>query len=254
MHQLDVAIDSSITHYVTPFAALMNAASETAAMATLQDAVRELGFDHTMYAVIPQPKVNFDEVYLRSNYAEAWREHYDSNNLRNSDPTVEHCFKATSPFVWMPQSFTTEAQQELYEEAAAFGLRVGVTLPIHGPAGEVGMLTCVRDQAPGAGFVNDLQHILGRLSLLRDVAFDSMRKYMLPDETADAPPVLTARELHCLQWVAAGKTSWEIGRILRISEAGVNFHISNLRSKFGVNKRNDVVLKAIRQGLINLPG
>lgn len=66
-------------------------------------------------------------------------------------------------------------------------------------------------------------------------------------------PTLTARELDCMRWMAAGKTAWEIGRILGISEAGANYHISNLRSKFGVSRRNDVVLKALHMGLIKLP-
>ncbi len=76
------------------------------------------------------------------------------------------------------------------------------------------------------------------------------------DSSACAPgqqPALTARELDCLHWMAAGKTAWEIGRILSISEAGANYHISNLRSKFGVSRGNEVVLKALHMGLIKLP-
>jgi LuxR family quorum-sensing transcriptional regulator LasR len=92
------------------------------------------------------------------------------------------------------------------------------------------------------------------LALLRDVAFDWTSKYIRVADAQEKPPALTARELDCLQWMTAGKTAWEIGRILSISEAGVNFHISNLRTKFNVSKRNDVVLKAIRLGLVSLPG
>jgi LuxR family quorum-sensing transcriptional regulator LasR len=154
----------------------------------------------------------------------------------------------------MPHSFKTPEQQALYEEAAAFGLKVGVTLPIHGVAGEIGMLTCVRDENPGPAFLKDLNENLGGLSLLRDVAFDSLQQYMHAAVAPADVPSLTARELDCLQWMSAGKTAWEIGRILNISEAGVNFHISNLRTKFGVSRRNDVVVKAIRFGLITLPG
>ncbi|WP_376767374.1 helix-turn-helix domain-containing protein [Paludibacterium denitrificans] len=38
---------------------------------------------------------------------------------------------------------------------------------------------------------------------------------------------LTPREKECLSWVSAGKTSWEIARILNVAEATVIFHISN---------------------------
>ena len=241
--------------FFATYDALMNARDEADTVARLQAAAQGLGFDKVLFAVIPRPKVSIGDIYLRSNYPEQWRDHYDRHNLRDADPTVEYCFKSSSPFVWMPQSFKTPAQQALYEEAASFGLKVGVTLPIRGAGGEIGMLTCVRDQMPGPAFLKDLGHNLGGLSLLRDVASDSLHQYVhasvAPVEEA---PNLTARERDCLQWMCAGKTAWEIGRILSISEAGVNFHISNLRAKFGVSRRNDVVIKALRLGLITLPG
>ncbi|MBB3223611.1 helix-turn-helix transcriptional regulator [Pseudoduganella umbonata] len=241
--------------FFSPYDALMNAADEPDAVLRLQAAARELGFDNVMFAVIPQPKLNIGEVYLRSNYPDRWRDYYDRNNLRATDPTVEYCFRSSSPFVWLPQSFKTAEQQALYEEASAFGLKVGVTLPIRGVDGEIGMLTCVRDGNPGPDFLKDLNQNLGALALLRDVAFDSLHQYVhAAPPPAEAAPVLTARERDCLQWMCAGKTAWEIGRILSISEAGVNFHIANLRGKFGVSRRNDVVIKAIRLGLIDLPG
>jgi LuxR family quorum-sensing transcriptional regulator LasR len=241
--------------FFSPYDALMNAADEPDAVLRLQAAARELGFDNVLFAVIPQPKVDTGEVYLRSNYPGQWRDYYDRNDLRAADPTVEYCFRSSSPFVWLPQSFKTPEQQALYEEASAFGLKVGVTLPIRGVDGEIGMLTCVRDGNPGPDFLKDLNHNLGALALLRDVAFDSLHQYLhaAPAPASEAP-VLTARERDCLQWMCAGKTAWEIGRILSISEAGVNFHIANLRNKFGVSRRNDVVIKAIRLGLIDLPG
>lgn len=64
---------------------------------------------------------------------------------------------------------------------------------------------------------------------------------------------LTAREREVLQWSAFGKTSWEIGQIFRCTEAGVNYHFSNIRRKFDVSSRWTAVLKAVEQGLIDLP-
>lgn len=246
--------DVSGFEFLSSFDPLREASSDADALKKLHGAAQDLGFDQIMFAVIPQPKISTKDVYMRTSYPAEWRNLYERQNLREVDPTVEYCFKSTAPLVWMPQSFKTSAQQSLYEEASAFGLRVGVTLPIHGPSGEVGMLTCVRDQAPNAAFVKDLGQQLGSLTLLRDVAFDSMKKFIHAGEEAEEVPTLTARELDCLHWMAVGKTAWEIGRILSISEAGVNFHFSNLRNKFGVSKRNDVVLRAIRFGLISLPG
>jgi LuxR family quorum-sensing transcriptional regulator LasR len=64
---------------------------------------------------------------------------------------------------------------------------------------------------------------------------------------------LTVREQEILQWSAAGKSSWEIARIFNCSEAGVNYHFCNIRRKFGVSSRWAAVVKALAQGLIQLP-
>jgi diguanylate cyclase (GGDEF)-like protein len=61
---------------------------------------------------------------------------------------------------------------------------------------------------------------------------------------------LTPRELECLQWSAAGKSSWEIATILGVSESAVNFHMANIRGKFDVGSRRQAVVQAIRYGLI----
>jgi LuxR family quorum-sensing transcriptional regulator LasR len=64
---------------------------------------------------------------------------------------------------------------------------------------------------------------------------------------------LTGREKEILQWTAAGKSSWEIAQIIQCSESGVNYHIANIRRKFGVRSRWIAMMKALEQGLIHSP-
>ena len=68
-----------------------------------------------------------------------------------------------------------------------------------------------------------------------------------------APPAvrLSPRESACLHWAAAGKTSWETGRILEISESTVNFHLRNASRKLQVRGRRAAVAAAIRRGLLH---
>ncbi|HWK71261.1 helix-turn-helix domain-containing protein [Pollutimonas sp. M17] len=63
---------------------------------------------------------------------------------------------------------------------------------------------------------------------------------------------LTQRELSCLQWAALGKTSWEMGMILGLTERTVNFHIHNACRKLGVHGRQAAITAALQAGL--LPG
>lgn len=61
---------------------------------------------------------------------------------------------------------------------------------------------------------------------------------------------VTPRETQVLGWIAVGKSDWAIGRILRISDKTVNFHVENAKRKFGVATRLQAVIAAMRQGVI----
>lgn len=85
-------------------------------------------------------------------------------------------------------------------------------------------------------------------------ALETAQRENKPFSTADTVPLrLTPRELECLQWCALGKSTWEIGQLLGISEAAVNFHMTNIRNKSGVSSRRLAVDKAIRLGLLRSP-
>jgi LuxR family transcriptional regulator, quorum-sensing system regulator BjaR1 len=57
--------------------------------------------------------------------------------------------------------------------------------------------------------------------------------------------LLTAREKTILSWIASGKSSWEIAKILSISTHTVNTHIEKALIKLGAANRVEAVAKAI---------
>jgi LuxR family transcriptional regulator of spore coat protein len=65
--------------------------------------------------------------------------------------------------------------------------------------------------------------------------------------------LLTERQHDCLYWAAQGKTSWEIGCILGISERTANFHISNTCDKLAVRTRQAAITAAMSQALLSPP-
>lgn len=62
--------------------------------------------------------------------------------------------------------------------------------------------------------------------------------------------LLTNREKECLCWTLKGKTAWEIGVILGISQSTVVTHLNNGREKFGVYSKHQAVIHALNQGII----
>ena len=61
---------------------------------------------------------------------------------------------------------------------------------------------------------------------------------------------LTDRERDCLAWCAAGKTAWETGQILKLSEWTIVYHLEKAKRKFGLTRKQQVVARAIALGLI----
>ncbi|WP_229445215.1 LuxR family transcriptional regulator [Massilia sp. Leaf139] len=228
---------------------LLEATDATAWRQALFELTHSLGLDKVMYAVVHSRHAQYENAFVQTNYSEEWRERYDAERFAYVDPTVSHCLTSTLPIVWEPEAFGSEGARILYEEASFHGMRTGVTLPIHGPGGEVGLLGLASDAAPGAAFARDIGQRMASLTLIRDYAFAASLPFSHMDGHAEVPR-LTRRELEVLNWVMAGKSSWEISMINRCSEATVNFHLANVRQKFNVNTRQQAVVKAIALGLL----
>lgn len=62
--------------------------------------------------------------------------------------------------------------------------------------------------------------------------------------------LLSVRESEILGWVAIGKSNWEIGQILGISQFTVNNHLKSIFKKLFVTNRIQAVTKAIALSLI----
>jgi len=61
--------------------------------------------------------------------------------------------------------------------------------------------------------------------------------------------IVSAREIDCLKWMAAGKTAWEVSTILGISERTVRFHLNAAREKLKCTTTTQAVAKAVSQQL-----
>lgn len=215
----------------------------------------ELGYERTLLAILPDrdAPVEPEYAFLLSNYPSEWLHKYTAEKMHHIDPAFTHCMSKSTPLIWKPDVFFGRKQKGIYEEACGHGLRSGVTLPIHGAQGELGILCFVSDAKPSKRLQRETHNIFPELTYLRDFILETSQRFMLPSDNKSPEKSLpvTPRELECLKWCAAGKSSWDIAQILHCSEAAVNFHFSNLRRKFSVSSRQQVVVKAIRSGMIH---
>ena len=64
---------------------------------------------------------------------------------------------------------------------------------------------------------------------------------------------LTQRELEVLQMIVDGKSNKEIATVLDLSANTVAVHRANIMSTLGIHKTAELVVYAIRSGLVNVP-
>ena len=233
------------------FTGLLEAPTEENWSDTVFSMAKNIGFEQTLFAVLKSKDEPIENAFLRSNYAKDWRTTYDNQNLGYVDPTVTHCLKSNIPLLWTPDCFNKPAQQNMYEEATSYGLRTGIIFPIHGPNGEFGMMSFVSEHLDNPATQKDMMQSMASLAIIRDYVFESSKKF-LNYRTQEAEIALTPRESEVIHWSVAGKSSWEISRILSCSESTVNFHLSNIRQKFNVNTKQQAIIKALKLGLIQL--
>ena len=64
---------------------------------------------------------------------------------------------------------------------------------------------------------------------------------------------LTARELEVLQYIVSGKSNKEIASQLKLSVNTVAVHRANIMDTLGIHKTAELVVYAIRHGLVSIP-
>ena len=183
-----------------------------------------------------------------------WRAHYDANGLAKSDGILGWGKNTAAPTTWMTfrqDQETQGAKTQIYDQAGEFGLHDGFYLPIHQHDGSILAVSMMASQKlPETRSTLAALHMLAVYYHLAAERLGLVAK-PLPASPPERP-VLTRRQLECLKWVRAGESSWEIGRILNLSEHTVNEHLQAARRRLGVRTTTQAVLEAAARGLIAL--
>jgi LuxR family quorum sensing-dependent transcriptional regulator len=61
---------------------------------------------------------------------------------------------------------------------------------------------------------------------------------------------LSAREVECLQWAAAGKSDADIAVLVGIRPATAHFHIEQAKRRLGVRSRVEAVAVGVLRGIL----
>jgi LuxR family transcriptional regulator, quorum-sensing system regulator BjaR1 len=177
---------------------------------------------------------------------ERWHYLYARRNHLSKDMGIARASKQSTPFRWSDAfAGADDSARQVLNDANEFGLRDGLMVPIHLPDGSVhgvSIATANYDLSPQD------ERALHMASLYLHARMTVLRA------PASPPPAhnLTPRERECLQWVAAGKTDWEISQILSISEQTVHGYVQNAMTKLSARTRAQAVATAMLSRQIQL--
>jgi DNA-binding NarL/FixJ family response regulator len=71
-------------------------------------------------------------------------------------------------------------------------------------------------------------------------------------DATEAPPKLSTRELEVLQLIVHGKSNKEIAVVLKLSVNTVSVHRANIMQTLGIHNTAELVVYAIRSGLVSI--
>lgn len=242
---------------------LLAASSKEKIISALTERCRELGFDHFIYTPLmaagrtekvfkDESKIFDTEALIAQNtlhtYPECWANRYQQAQHIKNDPIIEHLSRSMLPVFWDDVS-RTDPKNIVLGEAKEHGLGYGITVSLFGHGGQRAVLSLARDKESG-GLSAPRETMAGLAQLTASYVHEALCK-LGGNDNNEVLATLSAREMDCLQWAAAGKTSWEIAQILSISERTVVFHMTNAARKLGATNRRQAVVRALALRLIN---
>jgi LuxR family transcriptional activator of conjugal transfer of Ti plasmids len=169
---------------------------------------QSLGFERFAYL-----RLTGDTPLLISSYPKSWTSRYFDLGYQQIDPVVRRARFENAVFSWggkasIPEA--TRAQRRFFDEATAFGIRSGITVPIRGGFGRMAALTLATGEreAHPEELVAKLKDVvqLAGLYFHTHVAVRLDR----PARGQGVGAELTQRERQCLAWTAQGKNVADI--------------------------------------------
>jgi DNA-binding CsgD family transcriptional regulator len=210
---------------------------------------RRLGFETVSATVVIDHLLGEAEFITIDNTPRAYRDLFQDRANWRRDPVMQHCKRHSMPIIWDQETYAAQGLGDKWEEQARFGYRHGIAMALHMPEGRHFFLGVDRDQ-PVPPDAAEITRLVADLQLFAVHAQDAALRILTPVMTSPGAPSLTPRELETLRWTMEGKTAWEVGNLLGISERTAALHVNNATHKLDCVNKHQAVLKALRLGLI----
>lgn len=215
--------------------------------ALIERTVHNFGFDGYSYHLYRPEDGSLDYV---GEWPHEWLDRYEENHYLDIDPVVEHLLQSMTPFTWseaVANRSVNSPERVVMNEARDFGIKEGAEIPVHEYGFGVATFSVFSSSLENFGSAwTEYRHDLHMFCLY----FHEKYRDLVSTPLTVPAPHLTRRERECLVLTSRGKTAWEIGEILSISERTAKQHLSTAAAKLGSYSKHHAVVKAILTRII----
>jgi LuxR family quorum sensing-dependent transcriptional regulator len=182
------------------------------------------------------------------NWPSDWVELYNKSGWFGIDPFPIEARRRIAPFLLseLANLKFTAAQIAFLKATVDYGWREGFAVPIHGPGSLQGLVTMVTRRDEFSLSVADR----AVLEVMSRAIWERCRTSEGFGMVEESPAKLSARELECLQWAAAGKSDSDMAKLIGIRPATAHFHIEQAKRRLGVKTRVEAVAAGVLHGII----
>lgn len=198
-------------------------------------------FDIKVFTYFSLPQTPGEGNILVTTVPSAWLRRYLTERYDLIDPVLLHARASTTPLLQVSApADSTARQHQLFEEAAAYGLRSAFVVPFRGANDAFAAFVVTGDDPAAlrrtvALYRWPLMFVGAQVHLQAQLIFSSIGGGVVL--------LLTPRELECLRWATSGKSHWEISRIIGISKRTVSFHLDNAKEKLNVRTLREAAIR-----------
>ena len=231
------------------YLSVLEAKTEEALLAELVRFADQMGF-LTISAMAVADRAGSEPDFITIDNAPAgFRAIAEHREVGKHDPVMQYLKHKSVPILWDQDTYVRAGRGDKWEMQAPFGLGTGIAVAMHLPHGRHFVMGMDRRQALPDDPA-EVTRMAASLQLFAGYAHEAAMPLLMPADTCGGRPSLTARELEVLRWTLEGKTAWEVGRILGISENTVTRHAHHATQKLGCTSKHHAAVKALRFGLI----
>ncbi len=182
----------------------------------------------------------------------SWNKHYHEEKYLDTDSTTQNVYNSCIPIYWNLNDLVKTAciakEKRLRLDSIEYGAEEGISIPVHGPHADFGILVIVKMQ--GQTFMHNWQDKQTQWMNIALFYFNQLRKLIEQENALRANNKLNQRQIQCLQLTAKNYHIQKIADELNISVRTVNYHLHKANKILGARNKHQAVAIANSLGYL----